>query len=673
MKFEREVLIKGSNSNMGRKGAPIRQRVRPPFRGEAGSILEKFSSRGRPSVFLSIRTGGCCQFSCNKGERRTKMKQSKLVLCLFTLIFAFTPFVQAQEAVELEKMVVTATKTEHTLGDVPVAAEVITKEEIKAKNIKTVQDALKYISGIKVDKYCGGWGDKGKVQIQGLSADYTLILIDGQKDHGGHGEGVDLQSIPIEMIERIEIVKGPASALWGSDAMGGVINIITRSAPEKPTFTASTSFGTRNTQVHEASGGLKKAGFGTFLNYTRRESDGLKDEFDEYDEDIFQGTFQYEFTPQSKLSIKPYYSKHEMEYEDRTQERTSLNALWEWSPDEVSKLSLRGSWFKYEHYTGDRKSDWDDDNYEVEVNYSRLILDRHTMTAGYHYQGEDVDDKGKGYDADQTLNSFFLQDEIDFSPFILVLGLRVDDHDEWGTETNPKASLLYRVTEDLKLRASVGRAFRAPDLVKLYSSWRMGPYMVQPNPDLDPETSIGYQLGTEYEFSERLLGKVSLFRNEVEDMISYRVARRGRPPWDMYWENIDEATTQGIEVNLVARLIDNLTTKLAYTFLDTEDEETGKELIERARHKVDLEFEFKVPRFGLNLNLAGQYMGRRYEDEENTERLGGYTICDFAMTKDITNYVEVFARVDNIFGKKNISDEYDIDGTEFLGGLKVKF
>ena len=185
------------------------------------------------------------------------MKQIKLVLCLFTLIFAFASMAQAKEVVELEKTVITATKTMHTLGDVPVAAEVITKEEIKAKNIKTVQDALKYLSGIKVDKFCGGWGDKGKMQIQGLSANYTLILVDGQKYHGGHGEGVDLHSIPIEMIERIEILKGPASALHGSDAIGGVINIITKSAPKKPMFSASTSFGTRNTQVHEASGGFK--------------------------------------------------------------------------------------------------------------------------------------------------------------------------------------------------------------------------------------------------------------------------------------------------------------------------------------------------------------------------------------------------------------------------------
>lgn len=595
------------------------------------------------------------------------------VLCIFTSIFAITFFAQAQEAVELEKTVVTATKTEHTLGDVPVAAEVITKEEIKAKNIKTVQDALKYISGIKIDKNCGEWGGKGKVEIQGLSANYTLILVDGQRYHGGHGEGVDLQSIPIEMIERIEIVKGPASALYGSDALGGVINIITKSAPEKPSFTASTSFGTRHTQVHEATGGIKAAGFGTFLNYTRRESEGIEAEFDEYEEDIFQGTLQYDFTPQSQLILKPYYSEHRMEYEDRTQKRSGLNTLWEWRPDDLSRFNLRGSWFNYEHYTGDRVSDWDDDNYEVEINYSRSILGRHIITGGYHYQGEEIDDEGKGYDADQTLNSFFLQDEIDLSPFVLVLGLRVDDHDEWGTETNPKASLMYKVTDAFKLRASVGRAFRAPDLVKLYGGWRMGPYMVQPNPDLDPETSIGYQVGAEYQFSKDYLAKVSLFRNEVADMISHRIVRKGRPPWDMYWENIDEATTQGVEVDLVARLIDNLTAKLAYTYLDTEDEETNKELIERANHKVDIELNWKILEFGLNLNLAGQYVARRYEDEENTKRLGGYSTWDLALTKDITKYAETFVRIDNIFGKDNIVDEYDIDGTEFLGGLKITF
>ena len=191
--------------------------------------------------------------------------------------------------------------------------------------------------------------------------------------------------------------------------------------------------------------------------------------------------------------------------------------------------------------------------------------------------------------------------------------------------------------------------------------------------DLDPETCIGYQVGAEYQFSKDYLAKVSLFRNEVEDMISSRIVRRGSPPWDMYWENIDEATTQGVEADLVARLTDNIMAKLAYTYLDTEDEETNKELIERANHKVDLELNWKILELGLNVNITGQYFGRRYEDAENTNKLGDYTLWDLALTKDITKYAEAFVRIDNIFGEENIVDEYDIDGTEFLGGLQITF
>jgi len=619
-----------------------------------------------------------------------KVVFAALLICMGIAV----SYVRAEETgkgFDLGQVVVTATKTEHTLGDVPVAVEVITKEEIKAKNIKTVQDALKHLTGVEINKSCGTWGDKGNVQLQGLNKNHTLILVDGQRFLGGH-DAVDLQQISIEMVERIEVVKGPASALYGSDAIGGVVNIITKSAPEDPTVSASTSFGSRETQIHEVSGGFKKDKFGSFLSYTYKESDGVHPEYfgsktgykesDWYKENIFQGSFQYEFTPESKLTLKPYYSEHKMkdgvsatEMQDRIQEKLSLNSIWEWSPDELSKLTLRGSWFNYKHWTTDKSSDWGTDSYETEINYSRLIMDSHTLTGGYHYHKEDIDDRGKAYKADQTLHSFFVQDEIDLEPFTLVLGTRVDEHDKWGSEINPKASLLYKVTEDFKLRGSVGTAFRAPTLVKLYADgWSMGGvYTVYANSDLKPEESLGYQLGAEYKFSEKLLTKLSFFRNEVENLISSRYASVGPPPWDMYWENIDEAVTQGIELSLASRIIDNLTASLGYTFLDTEDKSTKKELIERPKHKLTLGFDWMIPQIALNINLSGEYIGRRYGNAANTNRLGGYTICNLALTKDIGKHAQVFARIDNIFGKKSISDEYDIDGTEFLGGLKVKF
>ncbi|MEA3328582.1 MAG: TonB-dependent receptor [Candidatus Omnitrophota bacterium] len=602
---------------------------------------------------------------------------------------------EEEKGFNLGQVVITATKTEHTLGDVPVAVSVVTSEEIEAKNIKTVQDALTYLTGVKINKSSSGWGDKGKIQIQGLDAKHTLILVDGQRVLGGHGDGVDLQQISIEMVERIEVVKGPASALYGSDAIGGVVNIITKSAPEELTASASISFGSRKTQVHELSGGFKEGNLGGFLDFTYRTSDGVHPEYidrygvkqsDWYEEYIGQGTFQYEITPESKLTLKPYYSKHTTksgvsaaEMQDRIQERLSLNSIWEWTPDELSKLSLRGSWFDYKHYTADKNSDWKDDSYEAEINYSRLIMDRHTLIGGYHYNGEEIDDKGKDYSAEQTLHSFFIQDEMDFEPITFVIGVRVDNHDKWGTETNPKASVLYNVTEDFKLRGSVGTAFRGPSLVKLYAdNWSMGPFIVHSNPDLKPEKSIGYQAGAEYRFSEKLLAEVSFFRNDIEDLINYRTVEYywpwGAPkfPWDMYWENVDEAMTQGIELNLASQIIDNLGARLGYTFLETEDKTTKRELLNRPKHKVTLEVDWDIPELDLNVNVAGEYIGERYNGDDY-EKLNGYAICNLALTKDIGEYVQVFARVDNLFGEKNVEDEYDIDGTEFLGGVKVAF
>ncbi len=596
-----------------------------------------------------------------------------------TLFFASAPAVFAQgdaaaksDPLKLDQVVITATKTEHTLGDVPVAAEVITKEEIEQRQIKTIADALKLLTGVKINQTSGSWGDKGKIEMQGLAAKHTLILVDGQRWLGGHGDAIDMQSIPMEMVERIEVLKGPSSALYGSEAIGGVVNIITRQAKDKYSLSASAAVGSRATQIHEATGGIKLGGFGGLLSYTYRESDGVNKETDRYSEHLLSANLGYELTPSVKLSVKPFYSEHKMLYEARNQKRAGINSSLEWAPDALSKLDLRGSFFNYRHYTGDRSSDWDTDAYDGEITYSRLLFDRLMMTGGYQYSFEDIDDKGKEYKADQKLNSFYLQSEINFQPVVFVLGARLDDHDKWGAEVNPKGSVLINVTKNLKLRGSVGTAFKSPSLAKLYANaWRMGPYMVYANPDLQPEKSIGYQVGAEYALLERHLFKVSAFRNNVKDMIVSKIVRRRPPPHSMYWENVDEAYTQGVEVSVTSRLTDTLTAQAGYTYLDTRDKKQDKELTYRPKHKATLELNQKIPQFGVNVNVTGIYVGTRYDDDY--AELDGYDLWNVAVTKDLGKHFQLFARADNIFGKKDVDDEYDLDGSRFLFGVKMNF
>lgn len=586
--------------------------------------------------------------------------------------FAQTAPGNQADPLKLDQVVVTATKTEHTLGDVPVDAEVVTREELDRRQVKTIQDALKYLTGVKINQTSSGWGDKGKVQMQGLEERHTLILVDGQRFLGGHGDAADLQSIPLDMVERIEVVKGPASALYGSDAMGGVVNIITRKDPGKVSLSLSPSFGSRATQVHEATAGFSAGGFSSLLGYTYRESSGVEKTTDEYHEHIFQGNLGYAFTPDSKVTVKPYYSEHFMEDESRMQKRGGVNTAWDWTPGKLSKASVRGSFFKYEHTTGDGTTDWDTNSYEGEITYSRLLFDRHMLTAGYQYFKEDIDDKGKEYKADQYLHSIYLQDEIDIKPLVVVIGTRIDQHDRWGTEVNPKASLLYSVTEYLKIRGSVGTAFKGPSLVKLYGDgWRMGPYLVHANPDLKPEKSLGYQLGVEYSFLERFLAKLTLFRNDIEDLVDSYIVKKGKPPYDMYWRNVDKAVTQGVEVSLTARVMEGLTANAGYTYLDTEDKTLDRELTYRSKHKASLELNQRFPEIGFNINLAGEFFGPRFDDDY--KKLGGYFVCNIAATQDIGAHLQLFARADNIFDKKNVEDEYDIDGIQVLAGLKMSF
>jgi outer membrane receptor for ferrienterochelin and colicin len=612
----------------------------------------------------------------NRSGCSTVFLRSAAVIIFIALsgsaLFGQTAAQGMTDPLKLDQVIISATKTEHTLGDVPVAADVITREEIEQKQVTTVQDALRYLPGVKINQTSSSWGDKGKVQMQGLDERHTLILVDGQRFLGGHGDAIDLQSIPIDMVERIEVVKGPASSLYGSDAIGGVVNIITRGPAGKPTFSGSSSFGSRGTQIHQATAGYGKGAFGSLFNYTYRESDGVEKETDRYSEHIFQGSIGYRFSPDSRLTVKPYYSEHKMSYEGRTQERAGVNSVWEWTPDRLSRLNVRGSLFDYKHFTDDKSSNWDTGSYEGEVTYSRLLFDKHMVTGGYQYFREDIDDKGKVYKADQNLHSFYIQDEMNYAPFVVVLGTRIDFHDRWGNEVDPKVSMLYNVTKDLKIRGSVGAAFKGPSLVKLYGDgWRMGPYIVHANPELKPESSVGYQLGMEYSFLDRFLGKLSLFRNDIDDLINSRIVRGSHPPYNMYWENIDKAVTQGVELSLAAQVMKDLTARLGYTFLDTEDKTLHEDLTYRPKHKATLELNQKFPEVGLNINVAAEYIGQRYDSSYN--KLGGYTLCNVAVTKGIGRHLQVFARADNIFGKEAVTDEYDIDGTRYLAGLKLSF
>ena len=576
---------------------------------------------------------------------------------------------EESHSAEVEKIIVSATKTPHTLGDVPVAAEVITREELQERNVRTVQEALE-ISTTLIVESTSGYNNRGLIGMQGLEPRHTLVLIDGQRVQGGHQNAMDIQQVSIEMIERIEIVKGPASALYGSEAVGGVINIITRDAPKEPEFSGSLGMGTRGTTIGSVSAGAGTENIGGHINYTYRESEGIDKDLDPYYEHVLQGTLSFDLSDKADLKIKPYYSFYEATALDPevTQERYGVNTLFSWRPDELSTIRLRGSYFNYHLLEADESTDTILSNTEFEAGFSRLLFGSHLVTAGYEYWLDDRDSESQQLFLDQELHSIYLQDEIDLSPVVLVLGGRLDMHEDWGEEFNPRASLMYNATDKLTFRASVGSGFKAPSLLKL-NGFQHGRIIAHGNPDLKPEKSVGYQAGVDYKFCKGVSAGVSVFRNDIEDLIETIF----RFP-NMYFENVEEAMTQGVEVNLKGCINDNITAKLGYTYLDAEDKLTGEDLLYKPDHKLAAGIDVKIPAADARLHLETFYTGERLWQESSRspiETLDDYWIFSASASKEIGKHAEVFVKVDNVFDKKDVVDEYFIDGREFFAGVRV--
>lgn len=623
-------------------------------------------------------------------------------------------FKLTQMVIPMGEIVVTATKTKHILGDIPVSAHVITKEEMELANVETACQAVKYLPGVYAQ---GGFGwVKEAAKLQGLDPQYTLLLLDGQKIRGAPKYSADLSQYPAEMIEKIEIIKGPASSLYGSDAISGIINIMTRTAPEKPTGSASAAFGTYKNRIYRLSFGNKMGGLGYFLSYNRRESDGWPDTliwesnggvdtlvyiYDRFKDEGFQGSLGYEFAPLFKLVLKSGYFQQEQEENPPEQQRYSLNALGELRLSKASTLKIRGSWFKYNRLmlkAGVDTTDIQHELYEAELNYNHLVK-KNLFTLGYHYCKEyhthfKFDTLLQSGTVSQSTNSFFIQDELEFLPFSLVLGTRVDHHDKWGTVINPNIGVLYRLTKNLKLRGSVGRAFKEPPMCHLYTVdlFQANRWIVAYS-DLKPEKSIGYGFGAEYGIGENLLTEVSFFRNDIEDLIeTYHTGDSMRPnPWEpLYpvysYKNIAEVYTQGIEFMLWGQISDWLSGRAGYTWLDSKNKETEQELFYNPRHKLNLELQTSVPWFDFGINLRGEYIGERWgyyiepglcpglAPEPEPEMLESYWLTHIKVNKVITTQVRVFFSVNNILDEKYYEWALrKMTGREFLGGIRLKF
>lgn len=549
----------------------------------------------------------------------------------------------------LSPLVVTGTRTERTLDDTPIRTEVVTREEIERTHARTLTQALENIPGLQLREIHGKSGYE--LSLQGLSSDQVLVLVDGLPITPSTGSTVDLSQYLLADVDHIEVVKGAASAQYGSAAMGGVINVITRRPEPGMRGHIAGDLGSYGSQNPSGGSAKPASRHGQFLIEGGSEQWRLRATADVLDDDGFttdrdgwtrQGddvrrqqyalradylhsarqqywiegsTYREDVVQRSLGETKPPYYIAPQVRKNEHIKRNRLNGGAQWKLDSGLGLQLKGVAERYDStsqswtadtLTTDREARQDMRHVTAQVDLPRWRNQLWQIGADYHHETLKQTNNGiaefTNGKVKRSSNELFVQNDIFLNDtWELLLGARWQDDSDFGRHFAPKASLRGDVldTGDWKgvLRVSFGQGYRVPNLKERYyvfdHSALSQPYMVLGNPNLKPESSNSLQLGGTLTFREDLSFEANLFHNRVKDLIQIDTTNsyvaNGVTVYS--YRNIARARTQGVETTLRWKASAALTLTAGYTFTATKDLDTGSELTRRPRH---------VARFGVD-------------------------------------------------------------------------
>ena len=631
--------------------------------------------------------------------------------------------VAAQETPQLNDIVVTASGFEQQISSAPASISVISREELERGHYQNVTDALRDVPGVVVTG--GGAGDNGNdISIRGMPSQYTLILVDGRpqnsresRPNGSAGFEQDWLP-PLQAIERIEVVRGPMSTLYGSDAIGGVINVITRKVAD--TWHGNIQLDTV-LQEDSASGDSRQANF--YLSgplVADRLGLQLYGRTSERDEDDIENGYE----EKSLQSLTARLSLAASDNHDFTaeagiteQDRRSLvgrsapaegcrggctDSIGEYTNSHVALThSGRFEWGTSETFVQRERSENQSRDIEITNTTAKtsavIPLGMHMLTVGASWEEESLEDGTTNQISDRTAveNSqwaLFMEDEWMLTDaWALTGGLRLDDDDNYGSHLSPRLYSVWKMTPEWTLKGGVSTGYRSPNLREITPDWgqisRGG--NVYGNPDLEPETSLNKEIALLYGNDAGLNGSLTLFHNDFEDKIT-RIAcptdicnagpnQFGSDP--TYRVNIDDAVTQGVEASLSAPLSDTLALTASYTFTDSEQksgEYAGEPLTQLPRHQVSATLDWDV-----NARLS-QWTKVSYRGEESQPTTGpsqssivapSYTFVDAGIGYQLNDSTTVNAGIYNLFDERITYDEYGYvdDGRRVWLGLNVAF
>ena len=606
-------------------------------------------------------------------------RRTAAALVAAVLLFAVVPARTAaqQPAPVSESVVVTATSTSEDEKNVGSAITVITRDQIERSGKASVLELLRTVPGLDVVQ-SGTPGAVTSLFTRGTNSTQTLVLVDGVRMNSPFFAGYDWSAMTTENVERIEVVRGPFSALYGSDAIGGVVQIFTR--PASQGVSGEASGGAGNLGQGEASA-FVSAGSGPFsatASYRYEAFDGERVNSD-WRERNGAWSMTAKFSDASRIGFEgsildgeagnpgPVGAENPTQRGFFHEERFALPAQFALSPANHLDVVLAEVVSKpaFDDPLDGFSSQTDAQTLQGRV-ADTVQLAAHTLTGFASWERWKVDDAsnfGPNLEGQSTtLWGLGAQDSATFGPFTITGGLRFDHHSTYGDHWSPRATVSWLSADRIwKVRASGGSGFRAPTIGELY-------YPFSGNPDLKPETSVSWEVG-----AERYVGdgrvEVSLFWNDLKDLIVYDFATSLN-------YNVGRARARGVEVGWRQAMAAGLSADATYTYLDAENLVTASALPRRPRHRASLGVDWQpVP--GLDLVPRLLYVGDRADNDPLTGapvQDASYVRVDFTARWQVRPNLAPYLRFVNLLDRHY--DEvagYPAAGQLVVGGLDVRF
>ncbi len=626
------------------------------------------------------------------------MKTKNLLRTLILSILAASAASPVAAQALLPETVVTATRLETPLEEVASSITVITRADIEAKQQRTIVDVLSSVPGLRVVQ-SGGLGKQTSVFSRGSNSNHTLILVDGIEvsDASTPNGAFNFAHLLTSDIERIEVVRGPQSTLFGSDAIGAVVNITTTLGSGPAQYLAQVEGGSFDT----AGGALKASGskgnlryaFGTSYLDSDGESvspariralqAGATEEDDGYTYKSFSVRLGYDLAEDVDVGLAIHHIRTEVETDQPIEDPDAYERTRQWFVRADVRLDLFEGLVEsiaavsFTRHNRDsfnvpgiantlQRSDGQGDKEKLELQNNYLGLDNHILTLGLESELDTLRNvqfsNFSGFtiqgstNADARTNAVYVQDQFSFNERVFgTLGVRYDDHDALGSKTTYRFAPVITFPERrLRLKGSVGTGFRAPALFQLFGNTRSsngGTFTGDPN--LRPEESTGWEVGFEQSLrSGNLVVGSTYFDQEIKNLLETKFTGN-----DSTVINLKQADIYGFETFVTARLSPRWTIRLDHTFTRAENKSTGNDLRRRPKQKVNLGVRHQASdrlswvgalRFiGSGKDVSGNPLASSQEIHK-----GSHTVVDLSASFDVNEDTEVFGRIDNLLNRR---------------------